>query len=53
MDEKSLGFEEAARPLIKWLAENENPHHEVIVTSTEATLVSYERTFKTQEYLKD
>jgi hypothetical protein len=41
-------FEEAAKPLIKWLAENVHPHHTVIVTSTNAEL-----SFPTDEFLKD
>jgi len=32
-------FEEAARPLIKWMAENMHPHATVILTSTGAELV--------------
>lgn len=32
-------FKEAALPLIKWLAENKNPHAKVIVTSIGAELL--------------
>ena len=46
-------FETAARPLIKWLNENCNPHSKVIVTTTDAELVSGERCFETLEYLVD
>lgn len=46
-------FNDAARPLIKWLAENAHPHHTVIVTSTEAELLQGEYVFPTKEYLKD
>ncbi|WP_223497871.1 hypothetical protein [Serratia sp. JSRIV001] len=38
-DQHRNGFEEAAKPLIKWLAENVHPHHTVIVTSTNAELL--------------
>lgn len=37
--EKLASFEESAKPLIKWLAENVHPHHTVIVTSTGAELM--------------
>lgn len=52
-DKKSGRFEEAAAPLIKWLAENVNPHHSAIVTSIDAELVSTEYSFHTEEFLKD
>ena len=47
------GFEEAAKPLIKWLAESVHPHHAVIVTSTTAELLQSEHVVKTEEFLKD
>ena len=46
-------FEEAAKPLIKWLAENIHPHHTVIVTSTNADLLEGSMSFPTDEFLKD
>ncbi|QHP80659.1 hypothetical protein EO763_12355 [Pectobacterium odoriferum] len=46
-------FEEAAKPLIKWLNENANPHAYVIVDVTTATLLAAEIEFPTQEFLKD
>ncbi|MGE4944095.1 hypothetical protein [Yersinia enterocolitica] len=46
MNEKQISFEEASKPLIKWLAENVHPHHTVIVTSTGAELIR--ETFITQ-----
>ncbi|HDL6510464.1 TPA: hypothetical protein PXI76_002787 [Yersinia enterocolitica] len=52
-NEKQISFEEAAKPLIKWLAENVHPHHTVIVTSTGAELMMGEMTFPTEEFLKD
>lgn len=48
-----VSFEEAAKPLIKWLAENVHPHHTVIVTSTSAELLEGSMSFQTEEYLKD
>lgn len=53
MNEKQQSFEEAAKPLIKWLNENANPHSKVIVDSTSAELVSGEMIINTQEFLKD
>lgn len=47
------GFEEAAKPLIQWLAENVNPHASVEVTGTSAELKMAEYFFPTQEFLKD
>ena len=51
--QRKKGFEEAARPLIKWLAENVNPHFTVVVDCTGAVLYSAEQSFQTEEYLKD
>lgn len=50
---RQSGFEEAAKPLIKWLAESVHPHHTVIVTSTSAELFQGEHVVKTEEFLKD
>lgn len=36
---KSESFENAARPLIKWLNENSHPHTSAIVTQTGAELL--------------
>jgi len=47
-------FEEAARPLIKWIAENHHPHVKVIVTPTGAELVEGLRTTgEILDYIKD
>ena len=46
-------FEEAVRPLIKYLAENHNPHVTVIVTSNGAELLLGETIFNTDDYIKD
>lgn len=53
MDEKQQSFEEAAKPLIKWLAENVHPHHQAIVTCTDAVLLESQYVVKTDEFLKD
>lgn len=48
------GFEEAARPLIKWLCENWHPHVKVIVTPTGAELLSGEEiTGQIMDYVRD
>ncbi len=46
-------FEDAARPLIRWLAENGHPHHTAIVTSNRAELLMGESVVNTEDYLKD
>jgi hypothetical protein len=46
-------FGDIVRPVIKWLAENANPHAKVIIDSTSAELVSGERSVNTEEYLRD
>lgn len=52
-DQRPNGFEEAAKPLIKWLAENVHPHHTAIVTSNSAELLEGSMSFPTDEFLKD
>lgn len=51
--ESEKSFNEAAEPLIKWLAENVHPHHSAIVTRTDAELLSSEVCHRTEEFLKD
>ncbi|WP_261374013.1 hypothetical protein [Yersinia rohdei] len=51
--QKQESFKEAAKPLIKWLAENVHPHHTAIITSTGAELMMGEMSFPTEEFLKD
>lgn len=46
-------FEAAARPLIKYLAENHHPHTTVIIDSTRAELLEGQAVIKTEEYLRD
>lgn len=46
-------FLEAARPLIKYLAENHHPHMTVIVTANTAELVEGQMKTGTDEYLRD
>ncbi|MGP2900537.1 hypothetical protein [Serratia ureilytica] len=51
--DKLESFEEVAKPLIKWLAENVHPHHTAIVTSTHAELLEGKMSFPTEEFIKD
>ena len=51
--EKQTSFLEAAKPLIKWMSENCNPHHITIVSCIDAELLSGEMCVKTTEFLKD
>lgn len=46
-------FEEAAKPLIKWLAENVHPHHTAIVDQSSAELLMGLQRVATQEFVKD
>lgn len=46
-------FLEAAKPLIKFLAENGHPHMQAIVTSTDAELLEGVCTASTEEFLVD
>jgi ethanolamine utilization protein EutA (predicted chaperonin) len=45
-------FETLAKPLIKFLAENTNPHTSVIVTSNDAELVVGQQMYVNNTYLK-
>ena len=53
MEEKQQSFEDAVRPLIKWMCENTNPHSTIIVDCTHAELLSGEMVVQTAEYLLD
>ncbi|EAP3677154.1 hypothetical protein EAP82_24285 [Salmonella enterica] len=45
-------FQEAANPLMKWLAENVHQHHQAIVTSSHAELLESQIVAKIDEFLK-
>jgi hypothetical protein len=47
------GFEDVAKPLIKWLAENVHPHHTAVITSNSAELLETKMCSRTDEFLKD
>lgn len=46
-------FEEAAKPLMKYLCENHNPHAKVIVDPTYAELINGVMSIKTEEFVLD
>lgn len=46
-------FAQAARPLMKWLSENNHPHCSVIVTSSNAELVESNLNFTTTDYIHE
>lgn len=46
-------FENAVRPLIKWMSETQHPHTTLIINSTSAELVEGIKVIETTEYLKD
>ena len=53
-DDEIKKFEEAARPMIKWLCENVHPHHKVIITPTSADLLEGECSIgEIVDYLRD
>lgn len=45
-------FEDAARPLIEWLAENRHSHYTAIVTGTRAELLEGQSVVATGVYMK-
>ena len=46
-------FEEAVKPLIKWVAENCNPHATVLVDCTSAELLQGSECVINEEFLVD
>jgi len=48
-----ITFEEAARPLIRWLNENCSPESKVIVDISRAELLEGDGAFQTDDYVKD
>jgi hypothetical protein len=51
--EQRKSFEEAARPMIRWLADNANPHSYVIATNLRAELLSGEIAMRDESFLTD
>jgi len=52
LQKKQEAFEKAVEPLMKYLAENHNPHTTVIVNSTDAELLSGEINHQTSKFIK-
>lgn len=52
-ESKRIEFEEAVRPLIKWLNDNCHPHVHVVVDNTRAELAEGVCSFRTEDYWKD
>jgi len=46
-------FNELARPLIKWIAENKHPHTQIIIDATSAVLWEGIWSLSTEEFLID
>lgn len=46
-------FIKLAKPIIKWLNENGNPHMEVIISTKSAEVLSGEIAFECNDYIKD
>jgi hypothetical protein len=51
--EKVIEFETLAKPLIKYLNDNYNPHTSIHITCDSAEVVSGEMAFYTKEFIKD
>ncbi|KLV66272.1 hypothetical protein [Citrobacter sp. MGH106] len=51
--EESQSFEEAVKPLIKWLNDNANPQAVIVVEVVGAVLYSGEQSVVTDEFIKD
>lgn len=52
-EEQKNQFEDASKPLVKWLNENCHPHTTIVVTQTGSELLEGLLNFKTEEFLKD
>lgn len=52
-DEQRVEFEKLARPLIKFLNDNCNPHATIIITPTSGEISIGEVAFFTQDYVRD
>jgi hypothetical protein len=53
LEDQQEKFEEAVRPLMKYLAENHHPHTSVYATSRTAELLEGQKCLSTNEYLID
>jgi len=53
MKKEAQTFEQAVKPLMKWLSENTHPHTTAIVTGNLAELVEGMESVKTDEFIVD
>jgi hypothetical protein len=53
IDTNKIHFEELAKLVMKYLAENHNPHTSIIITSTSAELVQGKYGIQTDEFIPD
>jgi hypothetical protein len=53
MKKEAQTFEQAVKPLMKWLSENTHPHTTAIVTGNVAELVEGVEVVKTDEFIVD
>lgn len=51
--ESEVTFEEAVKPLIKWMAENSCSHSHVVVSGVSAELFHGQKSFNTFEFVQD
>ena len=51
--EYKVTFEDAVRPLIKWLSENANPHAVIVVEVDNAVLYAGVQSVATEEFIPD
>jgi len=51
--EKQKSFEDAVKPVIKWLNDNGHPHMTILITPTGAELVEGIKIMRTEEFLID
>jgi len=51
--EQQKEFEEKARPLMEWLAENGDPHMKAIISYGDAEILQTSMFFKTDDYVQD
>jgi len=52
-EEQVKAFESAAKPLMKYLAENHNPHTSIILTASECEILQGIKSIVTEEFTKD
>ena len=52
-DKQCKDFEEAMRPLIKYMNENFHPHTKIVIDSGRAELYESVNCFRTIDYIKD